>query len=510
MQATVRVQTDRVVARAPDLLRGLFMEHVHRCIDDGIYEEDSPLSDERGFRIDVLDHLRELRPSLLRYPGGNFACDYDWRQGVLPKEQRPRRFNYGTQEIASYRFGTHEFFEYCRELGAEPMLTINAGTGTPSMGADWVEYCNSAGDGEFARLRRANGFDEPWHVPYWFLGNEIYGDWVPGTMTGEAYARFAVEAAKLIKWVDPDVKLIGIATGTYLPDWDRASLESTVDIVDYVSLHMYVGRHNYYDCVGSPAVIEQGIRLVRGAIEAAANKKNLQQLPLISLDEYNVWYRTRHVPDAAEERYNLQDALTVAGIQHVLFRNAQTVGMACLALVCNTLGPIMTNADGSFRQTIYWPLKFVADYFGRDVVDCFVRCPTFTCRHPKTFAGIVEVDAAGQDIDNQATRELMAEFPDLPYLDVCTTVDQAARKLILSVINRHETETMETSVQIIGDRVLGTATGHLLTAPSVKTENSFENPDAVVPVPVQEFSVANDFTYSFPAHSHTVLSVALQ
>jgi alpha-N-arabinofuranosidase len=104
-----------------------------------------------------------------------------------------------------------------------------------------VEYCNSAGEGEYARLRRANGFEEPWHVPYWFLGNEIYGDWVPGTMTGEEYSRFAVEAAKLIKWVDPEVKLIGMATGTYLPDWDRASLEATVDIVDYVSLHMYPG-----------------------------------------------------------------------------------------------------------------------------------------------------------------------------------------------------------------------------------------------------------------------------
>src|SRR5687768_6047028 len=106
MRATVRIQTDRVIARAPNELRGLFIEHMHRCIDGGIYEEGSPLSDERGFRTDVLQYVRDLKPPVLRYPGGNFACDYDWRQGVLPKDQRPHRFNYGTQALASYRFGT--------------------------------------------------------------------------------------------------------------------------------------------------------------------------------------------------------------------------------------------------------------------------------------------------------------------------------------------------------------------------------------------------------------------
>jgi len=510
MRANIRVQTDRIIARAPQQLRGLFMEHVHRCIDDGIYQEDSPLSDERGFRTDVLGYLKDLKPSLMRYPGGNWACDYDWRLGVLPKDQRPRRFNYGTQQVASYRFGTHEFMEYCRELGATPMLTINAGTGTPIQGADWVEYCNSAGDGEMARLRRANGFPDPWKVPYWFVGNEIYGDWVPGTMTGAEYGKFAVEASKLMKWADPEIKLIGMSTGTSDPDWDKAAIDATVDIMDYISLHIYVGRHNYYDCVGSPAVIEAGIRLVRGAIEAAACKKNLQKLPLVALDEYNVWYRTRHVPDMAEEHYNLQDALAIAGIQHMLHRNAETVGMACLALVCNALGPIMTNEASAYRQSIYWPLKLVADYYGELVVDSFVDGPTFTCRHPKHFAGIVEVDEQGQDIDGAVGKAIMNEFAGLPYLDVCTTIDSEKRKLVFSVINRHETEPMETSVQILGGTVGGQATGQLLTAPSVKTENSFDNPDAVSLVAITSFAAANEFNYTFPAHSQTVFSFDLQ
>ena len=148
MHATIRVQTDRLIAQASDLLRGHFIEHVHRCMEGGIVEEGSPLADERGVRTDVRSYLRELRPSIIRYPGGNFSCDYDWRQGVLPVEERPRRYNYGTRTIESYRFGTHELIDYCHEVGAEPMLTVNAGNGSPELAADWVAYCNADGDND--------------------------------------------------------------------------------------------------------------------------------------------------------------------------------------------------------------------------------------------------------------------------------------------------------------------------------------------------------------------------
>lgn len=508
MKATIRVETDRVIGRASELLRGQFLEHVHRCIDHGIYEEGSPLSDERGFRKDVLALLKPLRPSVLRYPGGNFSCDYDWREGVLPKDKRPRRFSFGTQQVGSYRFGTHEFLHYCRELGAQPLLTVNAGNGTPELAAAWVEYCNATYDGEYVRLRRSNGFEEPWGVRYWCIGNEVYGDWVPGTKTGDEYARFVAESAKLMRWVDPEIKLVGMATGTYLPDWDRASIDATVDLVDFVSLHIYVGRHNYYDCVGSPVVVQKGIDIVHGAIEAAACKKNLAKLPKIALDEYNVWYRTRHFPDGLEERFNLQDALAFAGIQNVLRRNADRVGMACVSMVANCLGPILTSQTGAFRQTIYWVLRLVADYFAEEVVDCFVQCPAFTCRHPKHFAGVIDVDSEGREIETETRRALMWEFEGLPYLDVCTMVDRARSRLVLSVVNRHETEEIETRIEILGSRISGTVTGDVLTARSVKAENSFEYPDAVTPAPISEFPAANEFTYRFLPHSYTVLSVA--
>jgi alpha-N-arabinofuranosidase len=267
MKATLRIQTDRVLGHASELLRGLFIENHHRCIFGGLVEDGSPLSDERGFRTDVLGYLRDLRPGIVRFPGGNFACDYDWRLGVLPMDERPKLFNYGTNQVADYRFRTHEIMDYCRELGATPMLTTNAGTGTPSLGADWVQYCNAQDDGKYSQLRRANGYEEPWRVPYWCIGNEMYGDWVPGTMTGEEYGRHVRDDARLMKTVDPTIKLSGMASGTYLADWDRAALDATVDVVDYVSLHVYLGRRSYYDCVGGPAMLQMGIDILQGSFE---------------------------------------------------------------------------------------------------------------------------------------------------------------------------------------------------------------------------------------------------
>jgi alpha-N-arabinofuranosidase len=506
MKATLRIQTDRVLARASNRLGGFFLEKHHRCIEGGLYEPDSPLSDERGFRADVLETLRALRPGVVRFPGGNFTCDYDWRQGVLPMGERPVRLNYGTGFVTDYRFGTHEFLEYCRELNASPMLTTNAGTGTPSLAADWVQYCNADDNSELARLRRANGYEKPWRVPYWCLGNEMYGDWICGTMTGPEYGRFAQESAKLMKLADPDIQLVGMASGTYLPDWDHAALDSTVDIVDMVSLHIYVGRRNYYDCMGGAAAIQYGIDVTHGAIEAAACKKNLQNPQKISLDEYNIWYRTRHFPDRVEEIYNLQDALAMASIQHVLYRNAERLGAACLSFPVNTLGAIMTGDAGMFRQTIYWPLYFAAKYFAAEVVDCFVNGPTFTARHPRTFPGIVDVDEAGEELHNAEQRTLFMDFENLPYLDACATFDRAQNRLVLSVVNRHETQAIEADLQVLGSQMSGTARGEVLTAASAKSENSFEEPDKVKPQPVAPFAVSNQFGYTFPARSQTILN----
>ena len=186
---------------------GNFIEHLGRCIYGGIYEENSPLSDERGFRLDVLEAIKGLNVPVLRWPGGNFVSGYHWMDGIGPKEKRPRKVDWAWHAEESNRFGTDEFIEYCREVGTEPYICVNLGTGTIDEAAAWVEYCNGTGDTYYANLRRQNGHPEPYNVKYWGLGNEMYGFWQIGAKTADDYAKLAMEAAKLMKWTDPSIKL---------------------------------------------------------------------------------------------------------------------------------------------------------------------------------------------------------------------------------------------------------------------------------------------------------------
>src|SRR5215475_4742298 len=170
---------------------GGFVEHLGRCIYGGVYDEGSDLADERGFRRDVLDLLRELRVGVLRWPGGNFVSNYHWADGIGPKDARPRRPDLAWGNEESNRFGTDEFLAYCSELGTDPYICLNMGSGTLAEALAWVEYCNSARNTHWAGERRLGGRDEPYGVRYWGLGNEMYGPWQVGMMTAEEYVREA-------------------------------------------------------------------------------------------------------------------------------------------------------------------------------------------------------------------------------------------------------------------------------------------------------------------------------
>src|SRR5215813_5754873 len=145
---------------------GQFIEHLGRCIYGGVYDEGSALADERGFRKDVLALVRDLRVGVLRWPGGNFVSNYHWTDGIGPRDSRPRRPELAWGGEESNRFGTDEFMAYCAELGTEPYICLNMGTGTLEEALAWVEYCNDARDTAWANRRRANGRDEPYRVPF--------------------------------------------------------------------------------------------------------------------------------------------------------------------------------------------------------------------------------------------------------------------------------------------------------------------------------------------------------
>ncbi|MEJ2131221.1 MAG: alpha-N-arabinofuranosidase, partial [Gammaproteobacteria bacterium] len=224
MATKIELHTGFVIDEVSPLIFGGFLEHMGRCIYEGVYDPESPHADEDGFRADVLEALRGLDVTVVRYPGGNFASGYHWRDGIGPQDERPTVRELAWQSIETNRFGTDEFLELCSKLGWRPMLTVNLGTGSPEEARDWVEYCNAPTGTRNADLRAANGAREPHGVGLWCLGNEMDGPWQLGHVPARDYAVRAQQAAKMMKDCDRSIRLVACGSSgpqmpTYLA-WD--------------------------------------------------------------------------------------------------------------------------------------------------------------------------------------------------------------------------------------------------------------------------------------------------
>jgi alpha-L-arabinofuranosidase len=190
--AQIHIDTHRVIGEVSPRIFGNFAEHLGRCIYGGIFEEGNPLSDADGYRKDVMEAVKPMGVSVLRWPGGNFASGYNWMDGIGPRDQRPARPDHAWGALESNRFGTDEFLRYCERIGAEPYLCINAGLGSVDQARQWVEYCNEKRPTFWAKQRAKNGREQPWNVKIWGLGNEIDGPWQLGHKNAEDYAKFAL------------------------------------------------------------------------------------------------------------------------------------------------------------------------------------------------------------------------------------------------------------------------------------------------------------------------------
>ena len=225
-QATWKIWPDIVESVISPNIYGHFAEHLGRCVYEGIWVgPDSAIPNDRGFRLDTLRALRELRVPVVRWPGGCFADDYHWEDGVGPRESRREWRNLWWRGPETNEFGTDEFLEFCRLIGSQPYICANVGSGSPTEASAWVEYCNGAGDTRYANLRRSNGHAEPYGVRYWGVGNENWG--CGGNFTAEEYAAAYRRFATYMRMVDSTAELIACgdnANGPQGPDWNQRFL----------------------------------------------------------------------------------------------------------------------------------------------------------------------------------------------------------------------------------------------------------------------------------------------
>lgn len=474
--AKIKIDFDRKIGVIDRNIYGNFTEHLGRCIYGGIYEEGSPLSDSDGFRKDVLEASKAMHVSVLRWPGGNFSSGYNWKDGIGPKDQRPRRWDTAWQEEESNRFGTDEFIEYCHKLGAEPYICVNMGTGTMQEAADWVEYCNATTDTYWANLRRKNGHSEPYNVKYWALGNEVYGSWQAGHKNAADYAADALEFGKMMRWVDPSIKLV--ACGGPGVDWNLPVLEKLVELVDYISLHHYGGStDNAKEFADAHAFGEQ-VRTLDAVITAVMSRTDKKERVAIAVDEWNIWFRSwfhRGSNHMLEEVYNLRDALWIASGLNMFHRNCQAVKLADIAQLVNVIAPMMTNQNGVVLQTIYYPLKVYTDHCGNVALDALVQSDTFP------------------------------GLPQVPYLDISATTDEANQKFTLAVVNRHPTDDITANIVIEGFKPQASGDLYEINGASMDATNTFADPNQVTTKARKLTNAAANFSQTFPAHSISVL-----
>ncbi len=281
-------------------LFGAFVEHLGRCVYGGIYEPEHPTADAHGFRQDVLALVRELAPTIVRYPGGNFVSGYNWEDGVGPVANRPKRLDLAWLSTETNEFGTNEFIDWCRLAGTEPMLAVNLGTRGGDAARHYLEYCNHPHGTALSDLRRAHGWDAPHGVKFWCLGNEMDGPWQMQARTAMEYGRVAAETAKMMKWIDPSVELAACgSSGRNMPtfgEWERTVLEHCFDHVEYISLHTYLNNYagDMPAFLASPDLMDDFIDEVVSIADSVAAVRRSGKRIMLSFDEWNVW-----VPHAA-------------------------------------------------------------------------------------------------------------------------------------------------------------------------------------------------------------------
>ncbi len=459
-EASVRIDRDRTLGSIDHRIFGGFVEHLGRCIYGGVYEPDSPLADDRGFRLDVLKAARGLAPPVLRWPGGNFVSGYHWVDGVGPHIQRPRRWDRAWYAEEPNTFGTDEFMAYCQALGSEPYLCLNMGTGTIEEACAWVEYCNGTGDTSWAAARRSNGRQEPYRVRYWGLGNEMYGEWQLGALSADEYVTEARRWAAALRRTDPSIELVSCGRDG-LSEWDRVVIDGLIRHVDHHSIHLYTGSDDYWSNVLAPLQAERALRVCGALIERARYLQRVEHPVGIAYDEWNVWFRERDERSGLEERYTLSDALAVQTFLNVFVRQCRVLSMANLAQLVNVIAPIVTSSDDLFLQTIYHPLR-LASTLTRDVaLDAQVSCDT--------------IEYA--DAETGARPHRVGDLGPFGVLDVAASRDAGGAGLTVAIVNR-ALDGERVSLDL-GGEPSGEVVTHRVTAEDVHARNDFAGPDRV-------------------------------
>ena len=495
MRATVTIDPYRIIGKIDPNIYGQFLSRRRGVADGGLYAPDHPDAGDDGLRTTVVEAIQATGTPIVRWPGGCTGTSYDWQEGIGPQEKRQRTIDVHFGYDVGNGFGTAEFVAFCRRIGAQPHINLSTGLGTLRDALEWLEYANFTTDSRWANLRREHGYEEPFNIRYWQIGNENYGAWEVGYQSPAEYAIMAREWAKTLKKMDPTLKVLAVGGSDHHPDWDITVLEQALPHIDYLTAHRYwnfdgTRPDDQYDMIAGIGHIEEQLtKTVDQQIEHVGRKLKTTHRPKIAFTEWNVRnLQQREMTSAwvpGNSQYRLTDALAVAGFLNMMQRQSQVVTLGSFAQSINVVGMLMVTEDAVIRETIYWPLVMSRQLSGNLAVDTLVESDTYSTQH----RGI--------------------EFSSIPYLDVSSTVDDSTGKLAISVVNRHRHEEITTRLRLRDATLPGEITVHELFHDIPDTRNTIDQPDAVVPRKRTESIAGNDMELTFPPHSYTMVEVPL-
>lgn len=490
----VRVDLDRVLGRVDPKIYGQFLSRRRWVAEGALHQPGHADADENGIRRTVSKAVAEMAPPVVRWPGGCTGTSYEWERGVGDPDTRSRTVDWHFGYDVGNGFGTAEFVQFCRDVGAEPQINLTTGTGTLREALAWLEYANGTQESHYAELRRSHGYDEPFDVRYWQIGNEDWGEWEIGRVSAREHAQRCREWARALHKLPPRVKVL--ATGAWrhdlAVDWNTELLREAWEDLDYLTVHTYwrfdpTRPNGDWDrLIGAAVHEEEGIVALKGLIELIAREKGSTHRPLLAFTEWNC-ANLEHQEMSPEWRpgrtqYRLLDALVCASFLNVLQRQSSTVGLANFAQTINVVGALVVDDENVIRESVYWPLWMQRHHSGEIAVDALVDSGVVECEGP--YGDRIEV----------------------PALDVSATCSEDGRTLWLSIVNRDRDRAHTIDLSVAGGTPTRARTC-LLTAEDPLARNTAEAPDAVSPRWVDVDDVAEPL--AVPAASYAVVELTL-
>ncbi len=482
--AHLTIDPQFVVGRIHRRLFGGFVEHLGRHVYDGIYEPGHETADAEGFRQDVIELVRELGVSTIRYPGGNFVSGFRWEDSVGPREQRPRRLDLAWHSTETNEVGLHEFSSWLEKVGSDLMLAVNLGTRGTSEALDLLEYTNIPQGTELSERRRANGRDEPFAVEMWCLGNEMDGPWQLGHRSADDYGKLAARTAKGMRQIDPDVALVVCgSSGAHMPtfgEWERVVLGHTYDDVDYISCHAYYEEKNgdIDSFLASGVDMDRFIESVIATADHVGAVRGSAKRIDISFDEWNVWYIDRYhgvdkiagienwpvAPRILEDSYSVLDAVVFGGLMISLLKHADRVTSASLAQLVNVIAPIMTEPGGpAWRQTTFFPFSITSRLAQGESLELKLDSPTYET----------------------------ARFGEVALVDAVATHDAETGRSAVFLVNRSVTDQITVTIDVAGLGDVSVLESHMLSDADIYAKNTLEERERVAPHPNETASLVD-------------------